>query len=219
MSILSMVAAGGLFGVRHALETDHLAAVATLVEDDGRSSAVGLSWGVGHCVPIVVLGLLAWFLDLQPPAFLTTSVEVLVGVVLVYFGGRMLWRVLRDAEIHSHSHDGDDHTHLDIGWLSLGLTHQHFDGDSLAVGVLHGVAGSGGLVVLLVATASSQASALAFLTGFCLLTIATMGVVSAVWGAIVGTRYTKYVEGAAGVFGIVAGLILVGEQLAHAGLF
>ncbi|MFC7166990.1 hypothetical protein [Halospeciosus flavus] len=46
-----------------------------------------------------------------------------------------------------------------------------------------------------------------------------MGVVSAVWGAIVGTRYTKYVEGAAGVFGIVAGLILVGEQLAHAGLF
>lgn len=213
-----MVVAGGVFGVRHALETDHLAAIATLVEEDGRSSAVGLSWGVGHCIPIVALGLLAWFLDVQLPAGVLTAVEILVGLVLVYYGVRMLYRVVDDAEISSHVHDGSGHAHLDVGWLSLGFTHQHFDGDSLAIGVLHGVAGSGALVVLLVASASTQASAFAFLAGFCLLTVVTMGVVSTVWGTVVGTMYTTYLEGAAGLFGIGAGLLLVAEQLAHLGL-
>ena len=47
---------GGLFGVRHAFEADHVAAVATLVEDDDRPVTAGLAWGVGHCLPVLALG-------------------------------------------------------------------------------------------------------------------------------------------------------------------
>ena len=218
MTGLSVLAAGAVLGVRHALEADHLAAVATLVrDDDGRSSLVGASWGVGHALPIVALGLGLVVLGIRPPAIVTTLFEALVGVVLLVLGGRLVWSLARGDLGTRHDHGDGDHVHLSVGDLSFGRTHLHLDGDSFVVGVLHGFAGSGALVVLLVAAAPSTSAALGFLAGFCVLSIATMAAVSALWGRALGTAFPRHLEGAAGLLGIAVGAMLLVEQFVAVG--
>jgi high-affinity nickel permease len=69
---VSSLLAGGAIGVTHALELDHLAAVATLVEEDtDRQGLVGASWGVGHTIPIAAIGLAFVLLGLQLPETVT----------------------------------------------------------------------------------------------------------------------------------------------------
>ena len=219
MTGLSVLAAGAVLGVRHALEADHLAAVATLVRDGGRrSSLVGASWGLGHAIPIVALGLGLVTLGIRPPAVVTALFEALAGVVLIFLGARLLWAVARGGHLAAHAHGDRHHAHLSVGDLSLGLTHLHLDGDSFLVGVLHGFVGTGALVVLLVAAAPSVGAALGFLAGFCALSIATMAAVSALWGGALGTAFTRYLEAAAGVFGVAVGATLLVEQLVAFGV-
>lgn len=225
MSLTGALAAGAVLGARHALETDHVAAIATLVEgDEDRTGLVGASWGVGHSVPIVVLGLLFVALGIRLPERVTGMFEAVVGVVLVLLGARMLWRLVTDGvgvETHEHGtdgaeadeHDHEPHTHLRLGGLSVGSGHGHVDPESFLVGVVHGFAGSGVLVVALVASTPSVGAALWFLAGFSALSIATMAAVSSVWGRALGLGATGYLEGAAGLVGVVVGGLLLVEQV------
>ena len=220
MTGLSVLAAGAALGVRHALEADHLAAVATLVDEgEDRSALVGASWGVGHSLPIVALGLGFVALGVELPAVVTTLLEALVGVVLLVLGVRLLWAVAGGELLTAHDHGGGPHAHLSVGDLTLGFTHVHLDGDSFLVGVLHGFAGSGALVVLLVAAAPSTGAAVGFLGAFSALSIATMAAVSALWGRALGTAVPRYLEAAAGLLGIAVGASLLAEQAAVLGLF
>jgi hypothetical protein len=77
---------GGTFGIRHAFEADHVAAVATLVGDERRPVATGASWGVGHSIPIVVVGATFLALDLRVPDGIGMVFELLVAGVLVALG-------------------------------------------------------------------------------------------------------------------------------------
>lgn len=217
MSAVAALAAGATLGVKHALETDHLAAIATLVDDEStdRPGLVGASWGVGHSIPIVALAVAFVAIGIQLPEGAVLAVEGVVAVVLVGLGVRML---LRGADLDRHEHDGTHggghrHTHVRLGPLSLGTGHAHVDGESFGVGVLHGVAGSGALVVLLVATAPTLASAGAFLGGFVVLTVTTMTVVATVWGQTMETRFASLFELAAGCFGVLAGGLLLADVL------
>jgi high-affinity nickel permease len=208
MSLLAAAAAGGALGARHALEPDHLAAVATLVEDGtDRPGVVGASWGIGHTVPIAALGLAFLALGVRLPSSLTHLVEGVVGVVLVYLGVRTLTGAFERVE---HAHGTHPlHRHLDLGGLSVGSGHLH--GDSLAVGALHGVAGSGALVVAVVAAAPDVPTAGGFLLAFGCCSVLTMAVVSSAWGralaAGVGERLLRAVAGLVGVG--VGALLLV----------
>lgn len=224
MTGLSVLAAGALVGVRHALEPDHLAAVATLVDEDtGRTGVVGASWGVGHALPVVALGLGFIGLGVELPATVTTLFEAIVGVVLLVLGARLLRRVAVArgglAARTRHDHGSGPHAHLSVGDVSLGATHVHLDGDSFLVGVLHGLAGSGALVVLLVAVAPSPGAALGFLAGFCALSVLTMAGVAVVWGRALGTAAPRHLETAAGLFGVALGAAMLAEQVAAVGVF
>jgi len=212
MSLVAALAAGGVVGVRHALEADHLAAIATLVDED-RSALVGASWGVGHTLPILVLGLLFVALGVQVPERLSAAFEVVVGAVLIAYGARLLAEVGGLLSVESHSHDGARgiHSHLRVGRLSLGLTHVHLDGDSALVGVLHGLAGSGGLVVIMATAAPSEGAAVGFLVSFGLLTTATMALVAAAWGRTLGTGLTRALKALGGAVGVAVGAALVAE--------
>jgi hypothetical protein len=228
--------AGGALGARHALETDHLAAVATLVEDDTDASGagsdganaradddghahthpglVGASWGVGHTVPIAALGVAFLLFRIRLPAPVTRLFEAGVGVVLVYLGARMLAEVLGLKE---HTHGARPfHTHLRIGRLSVGDGHTHLHGDSLVVGAFHGVAGSGALVIALVSTAPDLPTAASFLTAFGLCSVLTMAAASALWGWTLSTRFgfDRALRGAAGIVGVAAGLLLLEQASA-----
>lgn len=214
MSVITALLAGGLVGIRHAFETDHLAAVATLVEERSETpGVVGASWGIGHSLPIIALGLLFVVVGVRLPEAVTSLFEVVVGIILVYLGGRMLVDVVGLLDVHTHEHDDHVHTHLRLGDRSVGFDHHHLSGDSLLVGLLHGFAGSGVLVVLLVSSAPSLGSAVAFLVAFSLLSIVTMAAVSSVWGRTLQTRWTRYLKATAGVVGVVAGLLLVAGQV------
>lgn len=227
MSTFATLAAGAVFGVRHALESDHIAAVMTLVTDGDeteRSGAIGAWWGVGHALPILALGLAFVALGIRVPEQITQGFEVIVGVLVALLGARMLWRALKDAGVgtyrHEHDHDSDahqsdenPHSHFHVGSVSIGGNHVHFRGDSFLIGVVHGLAGSGALVVALVSTAPTTPTALTFLLSFSLLSILTMAVVSAVWSRTLDTSAARYLKGVAGLVGVGVGLVLISEGL------
>lgn len=213
------LAAGAVIGIRHALEADHLAAVATLVEEDTDwPSFVGASWGIGHSIPIAVLGLLFVGLGIQLPETVTQLFEVFVGFILIYLGGRMLWTISGGIHSHKHDHGHGPHTHLNLNNVSLGLAHRHIDEESFLVGIIHGFAGSGVLVILLVSAAPNVTSALSFLATYSLLSILTMAGISMVWGRTLDTAFTAYLKGFAGLLSIGLGVLLVVEQAAALGV-
>lgn len=258
MSLVAALLAGGLLGVRHAVETDHVAAVTALVDEGAdRPGLVGASWGVGHSLPVAALGLVFLRFGVELPAVVLTAVEGVVGVLLVALGVRLLVSE-RTRLWHAHGADDTDHEHVGVGSFLVGLTHTHrghvhehshgdgngdettththahthhrghahpgrperavdrhtHDGATLdtggfAVGAVHGLAGSGALVVALVATAPSLDSALAFLGGFSSLSIVTMAAVSTAWGRALDTRGRRLLRVGAGVAGVVVGLGLL----------
>ncbi|MFT4923719.1 MAG: hypothetical protein ACI8XM_002949 [Haloarculaceae archaeon] len=204
MSVVAAMVAGGTIGVTHALEADHLAAMATLV-DEKRTSRVGVSWGIGHTVPILVVGLLFVVLGVHLPESVTQAFEVVVGIALVGYGLRL---AADAAGLVTHSHDESTHSHLQFGGLSMGLNHSHLDDESLFVGVLHGLAGSGGLVVAMSTTIDG---AVAFLLTFSVVTVLTMTFVATAWGRTLGSVLTQYLKGVGGVAGAAIGVALVAE--------
>lgn len=215
MSLVAALVAGGTLGARHALETDHLAAIATLVDDeeptapDGgvlRPGLVGASWGVGHTLPIAALGFALLLFGVRLPESVVGFFEAAVGVVLLYLGGRML------LGLGEHAHGTHPlHGHFDVGRLSVGRSHLHLHGDSALVGALHGVAGSGALVVALVSTAPDVPTAASFLLAFGACSVLTMATVSALWGRTLGTGAERALRGAAGALGIAVGCLLLAE--------
>lgn len=213
MSLFAALFAGGLVGVRHAFEADHLAAIATLVEDDAptRPGVVGASWGIGHSLPVALIGLTFFLLGIRLPESVTVLFEALVGAILVFLGVRLVLDVVGPVELRRHAHDSLHH-HLDLGRFSLGSTHAHIHGGSFAVGAIHGIAGSGVLVVLLVAASPTFEAALAFLAAFSLLSVVTMGTVSFAWDRALGTGVTRVLRIGAGVGGALIGLSLIAAQ-------
>jgi hypothetical protein len=212
MSLTATLAAGGLLGARHALEADHLAAVATLVDDeDDRPGLVGTSWGVGHSLPVVALGLLLVGLGVRVPEPLFGAFEALVGVILVALGVYTLLDVFDVLGVERHSHGGADgtHRHLRLGSTLLGTSHRHGHGGGFLVGVVHGVAGSGVLVIALASTAPTVDAAVAFLGGFALLSTVTMGVVAHAWGIAISAGLTRILRATAGLFSVALGVALV----------
>lgn len=207
---------GGVFGARHAFEADHVAAVATLVEDQEQPLRTGTAWGVGHSVPIILLGALFLALDLRIPSGIATGFEVFVAVILVALGVRViLGREALGLAILKHIH-GDPsehatggHAHVSLLGREIGLTHSHADEESLAVGIVHGLAGSGGVVVALAAAAPTVARGAAFLLGFAIASVIAMGIAAWAWGYVVG--HAGKLRIAAGVASIAVGLLLFAE--------
>lgn len=214
MTVVTAVLAGAALGARHAIEIDHVAAVATLVDGDASprdAAGVGASWGVGHAVPVVALSLAFLALGVRLPGPVVHTIEGLVGVVLVVLGVQLLRRTLGSAEhvVHSHSPTGA-HTHRRLGGDLLGRP-VLLDGDTALVGIIHGVAGSGALVVALAATAPTLPVGIAFLAGFAVLSTLSMATVSLVWGRSLRGGGARPLQAIAGVFGVAVGLALLAE--------
>jgi len=215
MAITSAIITGAVVGLQHSLETDHLAAISTLVHDEktAHPGVVGASWGVGHSIPIVTVGIVFVFLSTSLPEAVTTIFEVLAGGILVYLGLRMLLSVVGLLAVENHSHDGHTHTHVSLAGISIGSSHSHVDGESFVVGIVHGLAGSGAIVVALAASASSVPSSFSLLGSFSLITVLTMAVLSFLWGNVLSTELQSALKAVAGSASFVIGGLLVINQL------
>jgi hypothetical protein len=200
------VAAGAAVGLRHSFEPDHVAAVVNVVNEDKerKPTTVGALWGAGHSVPIALSGAALLLLGVRVPESVTGLFELLAGAILVYLGARTLAEVV---EVERHDHDGDEHTHISLGPVALGGTHSHYEGESFLVGIVHGFAGSGLVVVLVTPTVPTTASAVAFLVAFAASSVVAMGALSFAWGATLGVgRHTPKIRAVAGVASVAVGI-------------
>jgi|AntRauTorcE11898_2_1112593.scaffolds.fasta_scaffold04308_2 cytochrome c biogenesis protein CcdA len=215
MTVTTAIVTGVVVGLQHSLETDHLAAISTLVSEDktDHPGVVGASWGVGHSIPIVTVGLVFVSLSASLPESVATLFEVLAGAILVYLGLRMLLGVVGLLSVERHTHDEHRHTHVSLGRFSFGSHHTHVDGESFVVGIVHGLAGSGAIVVALATSASTVTSSLSLLVSFSAITVLTMGALSFFWGNVLTTRLQSVLELVAGSASVVIGLGLVVDVL------
>ena len=176
--MVTLLVLGFFLGMRHALEADHVAAVAALAT---RSSSrrdiirVATVWGVGHTTALVLFGSVVLGLEATVPARVSAGFEAMVGIVLVVLGVNVLRR-LRRARVHFHVHEhagGVRHFHAH-GHETARHDPQHHEhahprglfGKAVLVGGLHGLAGSAALVLLSLQAIHSTSRALAYLAVF-----------------------------------------------------
>jgi high-affinity nickel permease len=156
-----------LLGLRHATDPDHLTAVVALVageEPDGRRARrLGLSWGLGHATSLFAFGVPIVLYRAYLPAGLQTAAETAVGVLIVVLAVRLL----RRARARHHA-----------GALGRARSGRQAYG----IGLVHGMGGSAGVGVLLLASIPGHAEAVAVLAVFALFTAVSMALASTTVG-------------------------------------
>ncbi|MFN2579196.1 MAG: hypothetical protein ABR607_16105 [Pyrinomonadaceae bacterium] len=178
---------GLIFGIKHATEADHLVAIATIVSETRsvvRSALVGVFWGLGHTFSILLVGVLLILLRIEIPGRVATFFELAVALMIILLGSRTLYFALRKhnrAHTHPHSHGRWVHTHLHFhdSEHAHALPHlrRHNHGQqakltgwrAVFVGVVHGLAGSAALTLLILTQLTggdSQLLGLAYLLVF-----------------------------------------------------
>jgi cytochrome c biogenesis protein CcdA len=221
-----------LLGLRHATDPDHLTAVSTLVlsERGGtrRAAGLGLAWGAGHGLTLLVLGLPVVLFSRSLPNAVQRAAEVAIGLVIVALGVRLLIRWHRGyLHVHPHDHAGvrhaHPHVHLGVHERS-GHDHAHAERlgrspmASFGIGLVHGVGGSAGVGILLIGAISNQTEAVVALVLFAAATAFSMALLSSAFGAALSRRSSRRrFELLAPAFGVVALLFGVWYALGATG--
>lgn len=158
-------------GVRHSLDPDHVVAVSTLVSEERRlrpAGWLGFIWGVGHLIPIALVGLPLLILHLELAPQFEQFTDLGVGILLVLLGMVTLSRVIKERihfDVHSHNETEHGHFHRpghrhptvrleSRQWITFGF------------GMVHGLAGSGAVAVLAMQAAPSLGMAILWLLIF-----------------------------------------------------
>jgi ABC-type nickel/cobalt efflux system permease component RcnA len=194
-SLAIVLAVALLLGLRHASDPDHLTAVSTLIASertDGvrRAARLGLAWGLGHASTLLLLGLPIVLFKAYLPEPLQRAAEIAVGVLIMALALRLLvrWRrgrfhahphqhgELRHRHLHAHHGDGHDHAHAPA--QQLGRSPR----EAYGIGLVHGVGGSAGIGVLLLAAIPDKGEAVAALFLFATATAFSMSLLSSAAG-------------------------------------
>ena|SRR2546421_1468681 len=225
--ILSLLSLGFLLGLKHALDADHVAAILTIATENRtfwRSSLIGFCWGVGHTVILLVVGTAVLLFKLTIPSAWAKLFEVAVGVMLVGLGLSVafaLWRERVHLHAHRHNH-GEQHRHLHSH--SHGAHHDHLhrfrlEYKSLAVGMVHGLAGSAALLLLVLAAVPSLGVGLVYILVFGagsilgMVFLATAMSIPFAMSAERTARVHQTLRAAAALFSIVLGSTILFELL------
>jgi high-affinity nickel permease len=172
-----------LLGLRHATDPDHIAAMTTLVasgrERVARSAAgLGAWWGVGHGITLVLFGLPIVLAERYLPERMQQSAETAVAALIVFLALRLLVRWRHGYfDFHAHPHAERNHRHAvrtPVG--------------AFGVGLVHGMGGSAGVGILLLAAIPSETVAVASLLLLAVFTAVSMTIVTAGFGLALGAR-------------------------------
>ncbi len=225
---MSMFAAGlGLvLGLRHALDPDHVAAVATLMPQGSRHSrlvrglGLGASWGLGHAAALAGTVALVHALRLEVAGTWSAMFELAVAFMLIGLGARSLylaWQRGNRGEAQLHRHGGAQHQH------PSSAPHWHLPGGAalawrpFLIGSVHGLAGSGGMMLLLGSRQESSAQLAAFTGAFLLGSVASMALVTALGTfalAALGGIWRRAAMATAGALSMTLGVLWAVPQLA-----
>lgn len=239
--LLALAGFGFLLGMRHATDADHVIAVTTILNRSRRfwdTTLIGALWGLGHTITVVVVGVLIIAFNVVIPPPVGLAMEFVVALMLIGLGILNLTGGLRSLterftppapmHAHDHAHGGDSHGHLHGHGSNRGLL-ATFGRYQLirpvVVGLVHGLAGSAAVALLVLATIQDTGTALAYLVIFCVGVAAGMAVLTTVIGLPFMLSRTRSVQInrwltiGSGVLSLAFGLLLAYEIAFVGGLF
>jgi hypothetical protein len=169
---------GLVTGLRHSIEADHVAAVLSVVASSHknikRATMLGAIWGLGHTTSLFIAGLLVLLLAVNISDTLSSRMEFGVGIMLLFLGVTTFtgWSVGKFFKGLRHRKSSHKHIHHHYGNVVHSHEHVHDDAEhghghkSLIVGMVHGMAGSGALLLIVLSTIHSIPLGLAYIAIF-----------------------------------------------------
>ena len=218
-------------GIQHALDPDHLIAVSTIVSEQKNfkwASLIGAFWGLGHTTTLFIVGLLVIGLRVTIPPRLGSGLELLVALMLVILGVNVLRNSFgaERVHLHTHSHNPETHTHFHV---HENPKQDHGHGHPFKamrrpfiVGMVHGLAGSAALMLLVLSTIESPLGGLLYIVIFGLGSVGGMLLLSGIISLpfiLTAQRFSlmnRWIRVIAGVASVGFGLFLgweIGSEL------
>ncbi|MBX2840917.1 MAG: sulfite exporter TauE/SafE family protein [Flammeovirgaceae bacterium] len=172
--LFGLLTTGFFLGIQHSFDADHVAAVSTIASNNKnlrKSALVGAYWGIGHSLSLLAIGVLVLVFKITLPEIISQYFDVAVGVLLVYLGLVMLrsYYLKKDQSVIEQD-ENSSHKHI----------HKSF-----FIGILHGLAGSAAVMLLVLSSIDSMMDGLLFMLCFGVGTI--MGMM--VSGTIIGYSF------------------------------
>jgi ABC-type nickel/cobalt efflux system permease component RcnA len=226
ISAISTLLAGLGIGIWHAFDTDHLAAVSTIVSERKNtlsSLLIGGVWGLGHTASLMIAGIGVIFLNIRMERY-EKILEFCVALMLIWLGANVLYKLVRGGRLHYHVHSHGSYTHI----------HPHIhenkpepDPNShhglrlsirpLIIGMVHGLAGSAALMFYVLSRIQSTVLAFGYIVLFGIGSIGGMMLMS--MALSLPARFTAEhfkrthlaVQAAAGLFSLGFGLLTAYE--------
>ncbi|MEO8181013.1 MAG: high-affinity nickel-transport family protein [Deltaproteobacteria bacterium] len=221
MSLAAVLALGFFLGMRHATDADHVVAISTIVSRQRtlRAAApIGMLWGVGHTVTILLVGGAIILFGIVIPPRLGLGMELSVALMLVVLGALNVRSVLRDArEIAGRGPWRLGHSHAALGARRHSHAHEHGHPRPavsewgagrlrpLFVGIVHGLAGSAAVALLVLGAINDATLALAYLLVFGGGTIAGMVLITTALAVPLAAAAERFV-GFQRLLGVATGL-------------
>ena len=211
LAVVALVAV--VLGLRHATDPDHLAAVGALIASardraGRRAAALGAAWGLGHALTLFAFGLPIVVFEAYLPERIQQGAEVTIGLVIVFLAVLLLVRWQRYAsQYHAHVHPDGEGAHLHV--------HSHVKGErartrsarsAFGIGLVHGMGGSAGVGVLLVASIESTAYGVVALGVLAAFTAVSMALLSTGFGACLTRLSLARLAPALGAVSLVFGV-------------
>ena len=233
-SLLAAFGLGLLLGIQHALDPDHLIAVSTIVSEHKSfkwASLIGVFWGLGHTTTLFIVGLFVIGLRLTIPPRLGLGLELLVAAMLMILGLNVLRKAFaaERVHLHTHSHNPVTHTHFHVH-ENPQQDHAHLHAFKamrrpFIVVMVHGLAGSAALMLLVLSTIESPLGGLAYIVIFGLGSVGGMLLLSGIISLpfiLTAQRFTlmnRWIRVFAGIASVTFGLYLGWEIGAEFGFF
>lgn len=234
-STLGILGFGFLLGLKHATDADHLAAVSTIITERRSlwsSAFIGGVWGLGHTISLFLAGVFVLLLDFQIGERAERILEFGVGVMLFLLGLNVLRKLLRGGYLHFHAHEHGErvHVHPHIhGKRERDEPETHhgfsFSPRALIIGMIHGLAGSAGLMLVMIPTIESRTVGLLYILVFGIGSIGGMMLMSFLVSLpfrLTATRFNRFnyaLQSLAGLVSVGLGLFIIYEKGIAEGLF
>jgi len=238
--LFSTSTAGILFlgfftGLWHAREADHLAAVSTIVTERKSlwsAAIVGGIWGLGHTISLILAGIFVLLLNFEITKQTERTLEFCVGVMLILLGLNVLRKLFQGGHLHFHAHRHGErvhaHPHLhERAEAKEPHTHHGFSFSprALVVGMVHGLAGSAAVMLLLIPTIESRPLGLLYIAVFGIGSIGGMMLMSFLVGLpfhFTASRFNRFnylLQTVAGLISVGIGIFIIYEKGVVEGLF
>jgi sulfite exporter TauE/SafE len=234
---------GLLLGLRHAMDADHVVAVSTISTTERSPFSgiwIGVSWGLGHTTPLLILGILILIFKevvILRYESIAPILEFLVGAMLVVLGAQVFWK-LRRKSLHVHEHGAADVPHLHVHSHSpasesagdphashkqRSTTKPFFRLKSYFVGTVHGLAGTAAIMLILLPQVPSFLNGLLYLFMFGIGTVISMAIITLALGAPLSStshfgRARHWIPQLAGAISLSLGIILMTDIAAGTNL-